>query len=465
MKKWLSIFICLVLMVSLTACSGSTTNNSDKPESSSSVSTDSTGKTVSSSKNNSILEDENKESKKTLVVSTLAVNDFYKQAKQKYEAAHPNTTIEFKEFSQAGGVMNPAEVEKYIKTTTTEILSGKGADLFVVTTVDLPIDKYVSKKAFVNLEEFIQKDKSFDQSLYYMNILDNSTMNGGLYVLPTKFYLETLFGDTVAFEEAGVTIDDKNWTWSQFADVGKQLADKGLHVNSLEGLEPVDMLNSLVSDNYAELVDGANRKANFDSTLFTDLLKRVKGLYDEKIISSKFELNSNFKLSQIYSPTDYLARLGLYYDNGKIYQKPHATGQKSGIAFGGLNSIAMNSNSTVKGTAWDFMKFLLSEDMQSIPQQDGFSMNKSVNEKMFDDVRNEAKNGTIDVGKGGIVQVSEKDLQVLNTMISEAFLQIIPMNKVQTIIAEEAKAYFTGQKSAEDVAKIIQNRVTTYLNE
>ncbi|MFD0693703.1 hypothetical protein ACFQZT_06310 [Paenibacillus sp. GCM10027628] len=49
--------------------------------------------------------------------------------------------------------------------------------------------------------------------------------------------------------------------------------------------------------------------------------------------------------------------------------------------------------------------------------------------------------------------------------ISDASLLITPMNKVQTIIAEEAKAYFTGQKSADDVAKLIQNRVTTYINE
>ena len=33
------------------------------------------------------------------------------------------------------------------------------------------------------------------------------------------------------------------------------------------------------------------------------------------------------------------------------------------------------------------------------------------------------------------------------------------------IIKEEALAYFKGDKSAEDAAKIIQNRATTYVNE
>ena len=37
--------------------------------------------------------------------------------------------------------------------------------------------------------------------------------------------------------------------------------------------------------------------------------------------------------------------------------------------------------------------------------------------------------------------------------------------KVQDIITEEAAAFFNGQKSAEDVAKIIQSRVTIYVQE
>ena len=33
------------------------------------------------------------------------------------------------------------------------------------------------------------------------------------------------------------------------------------------------------------------------------------------------------------------------------------------------------------------------------------------------------------------------------------------------IISEEAQAYFNGQKSAKDTAAIIQQRVSTYVNE
>ena len=38
-------------------------------------------------------------------------------------------------------------------------------------------------------------------------------------------------------------------------------------------------------------------------------------------------------------------------------------------------------------------------------------------------------------------------------------------SKISEIIDEESGAFFSGQKSAEEVADIIQSRVTTYINE
>ncbi|MBH5316200.1 extracellular solute-binding protein [Paenibacillus sp. GSMTC-2017] len=467
MNRWVSFLLSLVFVLSMTACSSGTSTNSNKVEIND-PSSPPVKPTPAEIKGK--IEDENKDDKKKLVISILGVNDFYEKAKQKYEAANPNVTIEYKEFGgeDSSGVLNPAQVEKYIKQTTTEILSGEGADLFAITSIELPIEKYISKKAFVNLNELIQQDSTFDTSKYHMNILEHSQKSGGLYILPTKFYLQVLFGDKVNIDKSGVTFDDSKWTWSEFEEVGKKLAAKGIHDYTLGGnTEPESMLNLLVSDNYAQLVDGAKQKANFDSIIFTDLLERVKNLYEDKIITkeSVHTEDSFFNLSEIYSPRDYLERLAIFYKDGTIYQKPHTAEQKSGIAFGGLQEIAMNANSKVKGTAWDFMKFLMSEEMQSIPEQQGFSIIKSVNDEMIEKLANEVKNGTATAGKGGTLKVSEEDNIKLKAMLTEASLPITFMNKVQSIVAEEAKAYFTGQKSAEAVSKLIQNKVSTYINE
>ncbi|WP_313639983.1 extracellular solute-binding protein [Paenibacillus sp.] len=460
MKKCLSILMGLIIVLGLTACMGGNAKNNNNTGSGNKVTP---GNTNPPSEQTGSIEDENKDTKKTIVISTLAVTDFYKEAKQKYEQKHPNVTVQFKEF-ETSATMSSAEVEKYIKTTTTEILSGKGADLFVMDIIPLPVEKYINKKAFVNLDDFIAMDSSFDPKLYQMNILENSKINDGLYVLPIQFYLQALFGDKNVIKNADVTIDDKNWTWSKFEEVGKQLAGHNNETYSLGNITPEEMLNYLVSDNYLQLVEGDNGTVNFESELFLDILKRVKRLYDDKILTAENKI-SHFNLSNIYSPQDYLGRLANFYEDSAIYQKPHAAGQKSGIAFGGQKNIAMNSNSTVKGTAWDFMKFLMSEEIQSIPQQDGFPIHKKVSNDMLDNLMKESSDGKIEDPKIGSVPISKEILEDLKKMINGASLPITLMNKVQTIIAEEAKTFFTGHKTAEDVAALIQNRVTTYMNE
>jgi multiple sugar transport system substrate-binding protein len=55
---------------------------------------------------------------------------------------------------------------------------------------------------------------------------------------------------------------------------------------------------------------------------------------------------------------------------------------------------------------------------------------------------------------------------VLDSYLSEAIHPVeYKPSKVEDILSEESVAFFNGQKSAEAVAKLIQNRVTIFLNE
>ncbi|SEM55511.1 ABC transporter substrate-binding protein [Paenibacillus sp. OV219] len=482
MKKVLILMLSCLMLICLTACNGNDNSNGNIGATGKSSQSD-TQEPQKNTNDESIAAANTEadatpqglepldDKPKTIVVSILGVTPFYKLAKEKYEALHPNTTIQFKEFT-SGAMMSASEVEKYIKSTTTEVLSGKGADLFAFTTVELPIDKYVKHGAFENVDDWIKRDAEFNQQQYQMNIMEGSKMNGGLYIMPIEYYLEAMFGNADEIQKAGVTIDDKNWTWSQFADISKQLAGKKGHPYAMGLWAPEIMVNNLVSDNYARLIDGANGKASFDTPFFTELLTQVKKMYDDKVISADFVdfKESDFYYSLITSPSDYLLRAGMYFENGKLYQKPHAADQKSGISFLLTNQIAMNANSEVKRDAWEFMKFLLSEEMQSYPKYagaSGFSMNKAVNEKAIEDVKaNGIDKNVAAKGGGAVIKITDENLDALRDMLSEASLRNMGYETtVQKIIAEEVKAFFAGQKSADDVAKLIQNRITTYLNE
>ncbi|MNW02119.1 hypothetical protein D3C71_1978580 [compost metagenome] len=61
--------------------------------------------------------------------------------------------------------------------------------------------------------------------------------------------------------------------------------------------------------------------------------------------------------------------------------------------------------------------------------------------------------------------MTDRHYDELKQLIQSASSLAKADDKMLSMIEEESKTYFSGQKSAEEVAKLIQNRVTTYLNE
>lgn len=108
------------------------------------------------------------------------------------------------------------------------------------------------------------------------------------------------------------------------------------------------------------------------------------------------------------------------------------------------------------------MKYLMSDEIQTMPDLQGFSVNKSVNEKMFKELEDK---GAVESPMGSAIPVQKADGDRLRQMVSQAVTPQQNDSKIQAIIKEEAKAFYSGQKSAQAVADLVANRVTTYLNE
>lgn len=151
-------------------------------------------------------------------------------------------------------------------------------------------------------------------------------------------------------------------------------------------------------------------------------------------------------------------------DQLKFYNKPLAEGQKPGGFFSAGTMLSINAKSAVKNEAWDFVKFLISDEVDP----DGFPLNKNVYKKQEQQI---LQQGTVNADEEGPehgkpYKVHAADLQRLDEYVNAAVHFVgFEDSKIEEIILEEAKAFFIGQKSAEAVAKLIQNRVTLVLDE
>ena len=64
-----------------------------------------------------------------------------------------------------------------------------------------------------------------------------------------------------------------------------------------------------------------------------------------------------------------------------------------------------------------------------------------------------------------IVPLTDKQVEMYRDIVSRVDREYNYNTEIMNIIDEEAAAFFAGQKSASEVAKIIQNRANTYINE
>jgi ABC-type glycerol-3-phosphate transport system substrate-binding protein len=139
----------------------------------------------------------------------------------------------------------------------------------------------------------------------------------------------------------------------------------------------------------------------------------------------------------------------------------------------------MSSKCRDKEGAWQFMRILLTEDYQQEFSYWGFPTNK----KMFDEKVKKAMTEETYIDENGNEVIQPKnywyvgDTQVeIYAMTQEELDQIMELlrstdrimnydESIMDIINTEAAAYFAGEKTAQDVARIIQSRVRTYVNE
>ncbi|MBW7458161.1 ABC transporter substrate-binding protein [Paenibacillus sepulcri] len=416
--------------------------------------------------------------KAKLVISTYSRNEQIQTAVKKYEALHPNIEIDL-QVAQTD-VNDPdkqlADQEKFVAAANTAMLAGKGPDLIEMDL--LPTEKYVNRNLLVNLSDLMQQDPTFKKEDYFTNILDNSQINGGLYAMPLSFYLSGLIGDEGALVKAGEQVNDQNWSWSEFAEMAKQLSQKGGYEHAF-GSSPDYMLTEMVSENYGLFVDEANGRASFDSASFTGLMKQVKAMFDEGVVydalagGRKNIKKTYFEEAQIQSPADYLYVLEAYASQAKFYTKPHAQEMGDGGYFRARQTLGISASSPVKKEAWDFIHFLLSEEANSIPGNtsvsSGFPIDKSAYDKQIKQLRDEGvqayKNGPANSSAIKPDSTMLKRLDQLEANVTGAVHALGKPSRIDEIVTEECQAFFSGQKSAEDVAKLIQNKVVLYLNE
>jgi ABC-type glycerol-3-phosphate transport system substrate-binding protein len=300
------------------------------------------------------------------------------------------------------------------------------------------------------------------------------------------FNFNALLANKGILDEAGVTIDSSNWTWNDFKTIAEKVVQKDADGNvirtALPNVSPSDLLNYIVFlGDFSKFVDQDKKTASFDSPDFMGMLEFVKSFGDNNLTSKgnpkatmADTIEAAYRGAVVFMPQpmqgyiDYGIAKAMFKGKVSVLSYPSSNASVSG-AFNANETYGIASYSKYKDAAWEFIKTLISEEIQSNMQMGGFAINKAAQKKMADQAIDETANGRVKVGMGSkefnIEKITQEDVNYIDSMIPKLNKYFSIDNEVVNIVMDETKAYFSGDKSVEETARLIQNRVNTYLNE
>lgn len=367
-----------------------------------------------------------------------------------------------------------------------DIISGGMPDILIVDSYGISMENYVSKGLLANIDELIAKDPELSKTEFMDNVFEAARVNGKLYEIIPSFYVMTYVGKT------SLVGDRTQWTMEEARQVLSTMPEGAkLFGDMTRGGFFSQVMQMCGSD----FIDVSTGKCNFDSAEFISLMEYAKELpedtdgdgvaYEEDYEDYWANYQSQYRENRTLLSNCYMSSLQdmVYTINGSFGEDvsyvgfPNSSGQGSVVSY--YNSYALAAGSANLDAAWDFMKYYLTEEYQS---SDDFRWQLPVNKAQFDKRAESAtkkptyedENGkeqeydyTYWINDESIVidPLTPQQLDKLKGFVASVTKRAYYNEDVQNIINEEMDAFYKGQKSAKDVAGIIQSRAQLFVNE
>jgi ABC-type glycerol-3-phosphate transport system substrate-binding protein len=372
-----------------------------------------------------------------------------------------------------------------------EIAAGNIPDIMLFHYYQLPVESYETKGIFVDLYEYLDKDPELSRNDFMECAMKPFERDGKLYQMVTSFSVETLIGKTANIGSA------PSWTSDEILTFAKNLPQG---VSLLKNMTKLSMLHTLMTANTNEFIDYEAGTCSFEKDTFIELLKNLNTLPNEIDNSQRdpgqdqFEIYRENKVMlasiDFNSFAEYL-RINLMFGDEDVNFIGYPTTKNIGARMTAGSGYSISSKSPVKDGAWKFIKYCVLALNEAKPNYQGFPPTKTAFENFakqemstiynflsdgrfynsghFDPDAEDAEKIIADYEARGqqVRLLTQEDVDAVKKYVdSLSQSSIIKYDwKIREILNEEVKPFFEGAKSAEETAKIIQNRVSIYLSE
>lgn len=332
---------------------------------------------------------------------------------------------------------------------------------------------YASKGLLADMSKILEEDGTINRSDFVESALKMYEYNGVLYALPTTFTISTLMG------KAETLNGMKSWNMQQYMDFIKELPEG---VSIMSYADKNSALYMMAQSNMSDYVDMSTGQCHFNEQPFIDVLEFANTFpkefqYNEEV-SLPLQLQSGevvLLTANIYSVQEYQMNCLMFETDSIAIGYPTEEGNGARIS-SGSSSFAITEKCEHKDGALAFLKAYMEETKS---HGWGLPVNKKDLEEVFaesmekeyytnengEEVESPKTTWGYDNWEADIYAATQEDIEAIRELIDGALPMAYGNEDILNIISEEAGAYFEGQKTAKEVADIIQSRVTIYVSE
>ena len=426
--------------------------------------------------------------KTVLTLATQYVNWNDRDTIIKFNRNNDKYRIEVLDYSEYN---TEDDYEAGLTKLKTEIMAGNLPDILCLK--GLSGSQLAAKGLIVDLYPYMDADSELSRDDFFPNVLKAVEENGQLYSTVGSFSIQTVAA------ASSVVGTEPGWTYEELYAALATMPE-GCEIFSAYTTRDQILKTGLALD-MEQYVDWVSGKCNFDSQQFIDLLNfanRFPAEFDldnyewtdeddqwTRIAQGRQMLIDAYLSDFDSSILQYQSLFGGDVDDVTFIGYPSSDGQGSMLS---MNSgYAITKNCKAPEGAWQFLRTFFTEEYQEKLEWN-FPSNKNAfnarlkeamtpvymtdgnGEYILDENGNkiEQSQGGFGWGSGEMVEIyamTQEQADKLIELIESTEKVANYDSAIYEIVTEQAAAFFAGQKSAEEVAKLVQSKANIFVNE
>ncbi len=420
--------------------------------------------------------------KTIITLATLYDGDSnLQQAAVAFNKSNPKYQIKIKSYIDNNAEWTENTYADGLALMNADIISKDAPDIISINYVD--ISSLAAKGAFVDLTPYLEKSTVSNKDDFVESVLKAYNFDGVQVTVPVAFNINTMMAKSkYVGTEAGWTLDDIMALAKEYPD-----AELMRYATKDSALQICLQYNS---DSFIDYTTGT---CSFDSPEFIKVLEFANNFPKEINYNDESSFPAMIQSGQVLLADVYLSDVQNYQMYRLMMEEdvtsigyPTVDGS-TGTYLSSYEMYGIAASSDCIDGAWAFIESVLAKDESSDMHRWQFPSRKDELEEVFAEAMKidyqYDENGEIMYDEAGnplqypkttwgyddweaeIYAATQEEVDEIKAMIAMAKPAGTADQTIFTMINEEAQSYFSGQKSAEDVAKIIQSRVELYVSE